>query len=152
MGVDDMADDQITLTDKNGMLTLSRDACLRYLGRTGVGRVAVTVGALPAIFPVNYAMKGDDVVFRTAQGTKLDAAVRNAVVAFEVDHSDRMSHTGWSVMILGPARAITDPGELADTDLLPLTRWARAGGAESTVCISTDLVSGRELVNLRYQT
>jgi hypothetical protein len=133
--------------DRNGMLTLSRDECLRHLGRSGVGRVAVCVGALPAIFPVSYALGGEDVVFRTTPGSKLAAATRNAVVAFEVDHSDRTFHTGWSVMVVGPAREITDPVELADTDRLPLRRWARAGGPEFTVCIRADLVSGRELVN-----
>jgi hypothetical protein len=133
--------------DRNGILTLNREDCLRHLGRTGVGRVAVCVGALPAIFPVNYAMRSEDVVFRTTPGTKLAAAVRNAVVAFEVDHSDRMSHTSWSVMIVGPSDEISDPTELAATDRLPLTRWAGAGGPESTVCIRADLISGQELVN-----
>ena len=137
------------MLDRNGMVTLSREACLRHLGRTGIGRVAVSVGALPAIFPVNYAMRGEDVVFRTAAGTKFAAAVQNAVVAFEVDHSDRMSHTGWSVMVVGPCRELTDPTELAETDRLPLTRWARAGRGEFTVCIRADRLSGRELVNLR---
>jgi uncharacterized protein len=135
------------MVDRNGMMILSREACLRHLGRTGVGRVAVTVGALPAIFPINYAMRGEEVVFRTAPGSKLAAAVRDAVVAFEVDYSDRMSHTGWSVMVVGPSREVTDPTELAGTDTLPLMRWARAGGPEFTVCIRGDLMSGRELVN-----
>ena len=111
-----------------------------------MGRVAVSVSALPAIFPVNYAMLGDDVVFRTTPGTKLDAAVRNAVVAFEVDHFDRFSHSGWSVMIVGPCRAVTEAQELAATERLPLTRWARDGGPESTVCIRSDRVSGRDLL------
>lgn len=133
--------------DRNGMATLSREACLGHLGRTGVGRVAVSVGALPAIFPVNYAMRGEDVVFRTTPGTKLAAAVRNTVIAFEVDDADRMSHTGWSVLVVGPSREITDPNELAETNRLPLRRWARTGGPESTVCIRADVVTGRELVN-----
>jgi uncharacterized protein len=131
--------------DRNGLVTLSRGACLRRLGRTGTGRVAVSVGALPAIFPINYAMWGDDVVFRTTPGTKLAAAVRNAVVAFEVDASNAMSHTGWSVLVVGACREITDPAELAVTDRLPLTRWTRGGGPESTVCIRPELVSGREI-------
>jgi uncharacterized protein len=131
--------------DRNGMVTLERGECMRRLGRTGLGRVAVCVGALPAIFPVNYAMLGEDVVFRTTPGTKLAAAVRNAVIAFEVDSADRMSHTGWSVMVVGPSRVITDPDELAQTRWLPLTRWARGGEPELTVCLQADLVSGREL-------
>ena len=131
--------------DRNGLAVLDREECLRRLPRTGVGRVAVTVGALPAIFPVNYALWGDQIVFRTTPGTKLDAAVRNTVVAFEVDHAELMSHTGWSVMVVGRSRIVTDSTELAETDRLPLTRWAREGGAESTVCIDPEVVSGRAL-------
>jgi hypothetical protein len=132
--------------DRNGLVTLSFEECYRRLGRAGLGRIAVTVGALPAIFPVNYALWGYDIVFRTTPGTKLDAAVSKAVVAFEVDGHDAVTHTGWSVLVVGPCRPVTDPVELRDTSRLPLTRWARAGGPESTVCIRAELVSGRVLV------
>lgn len=131
--------------DRNGLGTMSRSDCLRRLGREGVGRVAVSVGALPAIFPINYAMHGDDVVFRTTPGTKLAAAVDGSIVAFEVDDSDRMSHTGWSVLIVGPCHEVTEPAELHEIDHLPLARWARGGGPESIVRIRSELVSGRLL-------
>ena len=45
-----------------GFRDLSRDECLGYLARVPVARVGVTIGALPAIFPVNFRMRGEDLV------------------------------------------------------------------------------------------
>jgi len=72
------------------------------LGQARVGRVAVSRGEVPAIFPVNYALAGDEIVFFTGEGTKLRAATTNVTVAFEVDHIDPFAQTG-------PAHIIT-PG------------------------------------------
>ena len=126
------------------MVELDREACSRRLGAGGIGRAAVTVGALPAIFPVNFAVLDGDVVFRTGPGTKLDAAVAGAVIAFEIDHFDAFSHTGWSVLVVGTARPITDPGEQARAEHLPLTPWAD-GRRDTFVRIHAAKVTGREL-------
>jgi uncharacterized protein len=134
-------------TDRNGMAVLSTAECLQRLGRAGIGRVAVSIGALPAVFPVNYAVDDGDIYFRTATGTKLTAASRNAVVAFEVDHADRLEHDGWSVLVVGPAAEVTDPAELKRLSALPLRRWI-AGGPDTLVRIRAEHVSGREIAHL----
>jgi nitroimidazol reductase NimA-like FMN-containing flavoprotein (pyridoxamine 5'-phosphate oxidase superfamily) len=74
--------------DRNGLEVLSREECLRLLGTAVLGRVAVSTAALPTILPVNFRFDGRQVLIRTGRGTKLDAATRNAVVAFEVDEVD----------------------------------------------------------------
>jgi nitroimidazol reductase NimA-like FMN-containing flavoprotein (pyridoxamine 5'-phosphate oxidase superfamily) len=130
--------------DRNGMVVLSEHECFKRLGRNGVGRIAVTVGALPPVLPINYAFRGRDVYFRTAAGTKLAAAARNAVVAFEVDHIDCMDHTGWSVLVVGRAAEVLDPAELERLQDLPLSRWL-GQGAETLVRINGDVVSGRAI-------
>ena len=137
--------DETSTLDRNGMHVLDRPACLERLGRNGLGRVAVSVGALPAIFPVNYAVDGDDVYFRTGPGTKLAAASRNAVVAFEVDEADALGHAGWSVLVVGPAAEVIDPVELDRLAHLPLTKWI---GEEpgALVRIRAARVSGRALI------
>ena len=134
-------------TDRNGMVVLSEAECLRRLGTGGVGRVGVSVAALPAIFPVNYAQLDGDIYFRTTPGTKLAAAARNAIVAFEVDRADAMSHTGWSVLVIGPAEEVDDPDELRRLAQLPLTRWVD-GGADTLVRIRASLLSGREMTHV----
>ncbi len=125
---------------------LSVDECRRRIGREGVGRVAVTVNALPAIFPVNYATLDGDIVFRTGPGTKLDAAIAGAVVAFEIDDIDYVEHTGWSVLVVGIARTITDPAERARAGALPLAVWA-GGDRDRFVRLQTEVVSGRVLTH-----
>jgi nitroimidazol reductase NimA-like FMN-containing flavoprotein (pyridoxamine 5'-phosphate oxidase superfamily) len=112
----------------------------------GIGRVAVTVAALPAIFPVNYAVDEGDIYFWTSEGTKLWAAAHNAVVAFEIDTIDPMSHTGWSVMVVGSSSKVTDPTDVKRLGGLPLTPWLRSGSG-SLVRIQASLVSGRELTS-----
>jgi uncharacterized protein len=120
-------------------------ACLALLGAGGIGRVAVSIGAVPAVFPVNYAMLDGEVVFRTGRGTRLDAAMRHAVVAFEVDDVDPLYREGWSVLVVGIADEIADDARRARAEALPLRPWA-PGSAERVMVIRPELVSGGRIV------
>jgi nitroimidazol reductase NimA-like FMN-containing flavoprotein (pyridoxamine 5'-phosphate oxidase superfamily) len=131
--------------DRNGLEVLGRDVCLRLLAGTTLGRVGISSGALPSVLPVNFRFDGRQILIRTGVGTKLDAAVANAVVAFEVDEIDPVAHTGWSVMVTGIAGELTDPGELAAARTSPLARWAPRND-HRVIAISTELVSGRRIV------
>src|SRR4051794_31747685 len=95
-----------------GLEILSEDDCWRLLGTMAIGRVGVTIGALPAIFPVNYVLADGAIVFRTGEGTKLRAAVNRSVVVFEVDDADPVYHGGWSVQAVGVAEVV-GPGDHA---------------------------------------
>lgn len=88
---------------------LSRARCLDLLATTRLGRVGVSVRALPVILPVTYAVIGETVVFRTAPGSKLTAAMHRLVVAFETDRGDPCGAWGWSVLVQGVASEVTDP-------------------------------------------
>jgi len=131
-----------------GMESISEGACLDLLGERGIGRVAVSIGTVPAVFPVNYAVLDGDVVFRTTAGTKLDAAVRRSVVAFEVDDVDPLYHEGWSVLVVGRAELVTDEAFLARVARLPVAPWA-PGTHEHVVAIHPAVVSGRRIVQGR---
>jgi nitroimidazol reductase NimA-like FMN-containing flavoprotein (pyridoxamine 5'-phosphate oxidase superfamily) len=131
--------------DRNGLEVLPRDECLRLLGKGALGRVAVSTAALPTILPVNYRYDGCRILVRTGRGTKLDAATRNAVVAFEIDDVDPATRTGWSVVVTGVATELTDPAELAEVRSHPLERWA-PGEDDRVIAISTDVVSGRRFL------
>ena len=130
--------------DRNGLQVLDRAECLRLLGTVTLGRIGISSGALPVILPVNFRLVGDRIVFRTSAGTKLDAATRGAVVAFEVDAMDPFEHTGWSVMVTGVARQVTDPAELDAIQPDHVARWAPFGD-DCIVAVSTDIVSGRRI-------
>jgi uncharacterized protein len=85
---------------------IDRDECLRLLGSDEIGRLAVIVGNTANIVPVNYALDGETVVFRTDPGTKLDHGPR-ARASFEVDRLDRERRSGWSVVATGRLDEVT---------------------------------------------
>lgn len=135
------------IDNRSGLEVLGRDECMRLLGTFGVGRVAVIDGGHPAIFPVNYAVDDEDVIFRTAGGTKFDAAVRGQIVAFEIDDSDPIYHTGWSVVVTGRAEEITDVERLARVNAGRLRPWAE-GVKDHVVAVHTERVTGRRISHI----
>jgi nitroimidazol reductase NimA-like FMN-containing flavoprotein (pyridoxamine 5'-phosphate oxidase superfamily) len=130
--------------DRNGLEVLQQEECLRLLATQSLGRLGITMEALPVILPVNFRLVGDRIVFRTRTGTKLEAATRNAVVAFEVDDMEPISHTGWSVLVTGVTRRVEDPADLAALAAAGIPRWAPSGG-EHVVEVPLTRVSGRRI-------
>lgn len=98
--------DTTPAADTGVIRDLSRAECLSALRGDHLGRLAVSQGALPLILPVNYAMDGTSIVFRTRQGGLLDRACRNTIVAFEIDQYDATAGSGWSVLVVGVANAL----------------------------------------------
>jgi nitroimidazol reductase NimA-like FMN-containing flavoprotein (pyridoxamine 5'-phosphate oxidase superfamily) len=129
--------------DEDGLEVLDHDECLRLLASRSFGRIGLSADALPTIVPVNYAVVDDQIVIRTRRGTQLARATRDAVVAFEVDEFDERTGTGWSVVIRGLARELTDRAQDAPADAALLDRWHEPEGRH--VGVSIDLVSGRRL-------
>jgi nitroimidazol reductase NimA-like FMN-containing flavoprotein (pyridoxamine 5'-phosphate oxidase superfamily) len=130
--------------DRNGLEVLERDECLRLLASATLGRIGFTSGALPTVLPVNFLLDDERILVRTGRGGKLDAALQDVVVAFEVDDFDPMHHSGWSVAVTGVATEITDPTALYEARLEPVARWAPRGDA-AVIAISTELLSGRRI-------
>jgi nitroimidazol reductase NimA-like FMN-containing flavoprotein (pyridoxamine 5'-phosphate oxidase superfamily) len=123
---------------------LDRAECDRLLAAGSVGHLAFTDSALPQIFPVNYAMDDRTIVFRTTATGRLAACCRDAVVAFEIDRVDSDVRTGWSVLVVGDATAITDDSEIIRARQLPFAPWA-GGERDHYVRITPGIVSGRSL-------
>ena len=103
---------------------LTKSECFELLAHEHLGRVAVVDDLGPVVFPVNFVLDRHMVVFRTDEGTKLDAACRGSRVAFEIDGTDAAAHTGWSVVVRGEAVEVTDPAEVARLRKRPLRPWA----------------------------
>ena len=124
---------------------LSKDECLELLAGREVGRVAVVAEGQPTIFPVNYVLDGDLIVFRTDPGTKLDHGSLDRV-AFEVDEIDFAHHEGWSVVVAGTGREITGALDKASEreQSLPLQPWA-SGPKEHWIRIVAPVITGRRL-------
>jgi nitroimidazol reductase NimA-like FMN-containing flavoprotein (pyridoxamine 5'-phosphate oxidase superfamily) len=111
-----------------------------------VGRVGVTIGGVPAIFPVTYALLDGAIVFRTSPGAKLSAATAGNVVAFEVDHYERQGRVGWSVLIVGQCEVVHDLDVTFEVLQAGLEPWAE-GRRPKLVRIKRDFISGRRLVH-----
>ncbi|MER6750427.1 pyridoxamine 5'-phosphate oxidase family protein [Streptomyces fungicidicus] len=123
---------------------LEPEECRALLSTHGVGRVAVTTAEGPAVVPVNYEVVDDAIVFRTVPGA-LPAAAVGAEVAFEVDRVDEAMSRGWSVLAVGPARAVTEPGEARRlTERAHTTPWA-GGERELWVSIRPARLTGRRI-------
>ena len=137
-------DDLTMEIDRNGLEVLDRDECLRLLATATLGRIGLSSQSLPTVLPVNFMLEGERILVRTGVGSKLEAATRNAVVAFEVDSFDSMYHSGWSVVVTGVTSEVTDPDELAALRTAPIAHWA-SHGDDRVVAISTELVSGRRV-------
>jgi uncharacterized protein len=136
----------MTGVDAMGRLeTLGADDCIERLSSNGIGRLAVVVDGQPIILPVNYALYGHDVVFRSERGTKLHAAVGQRV-AFEIDGVDPLYHEGWSVLLVGTAHEEHDPARLRSYEQLPLTPWV-AGPKAHWVRISGGAITGRRITH-----
>ncbi len=131
--------------DRNGLEVLDRPQCLQLLAGATLGRIGVTVDALPVVLPVNFCLASDRILLRTSPGTKLSAALRGTVVAFEADDVDPLYHAGWSVLVTGIARTASDLEERVALDHGRVPRWAPSGDTR-VVAISTDVVTGRRLV------
>jgi nitroimidazol reductase NimA-like FMN-containing flavoprotein (pyridoxamine 5'-phosphate oxidase superfamily) len=129
---------------KDDPRSFTREQCLALLASVPVGRVVYTDQALPAVMPMNFVLDGDEVVIHTASGSALTAAIRNAVVAFQTDHFDPVTSSGWSITITGQARLVDDAEETARLSRLPLRPWLATANGQF-ISIPARHVAGRRL-------
>lgn len=118
---------------------IDRDECLHILASHHLGRLAVSIQDQPVIFPVNYALDGRSIVFRTDRGTKLYGAC-NRPVAFEVDGIE--GGDGWSVLVIGTAELVEAADEIVRLQKLSLGPW-NPGPKEYWVRIRSGAITGR---------
>ena len=124
------------MTERAEQADLTREDCLRLLRAGGLGRVVFTASAMPAVQPVSYVLHGDEVVFRVADGGPLSTATRHAVVGFQVDDIDPVTHAGWSVLGVGQAYEISE----ADRRSAPV-----AASATHTVAVPLQQLTGQRV-------
>ena len=106
-------------------------------------RLALSVGDRPEIFPINYAVQDDSLLFRTSQGTKLAALTINQHVALEIDGYD--DNGGWSVVVKGAARAAEWGEDFNVAATAGLRPWV-ATVKQVFVRVTPSEISGRSFV------
>ena len=124
------------------MRALTREQCFSLLNTVAIGRVGLSIDALPVILPVNFVVLDEWILFRTVPGTKLDAAIGRSVAAFEADDHAADGSWGWSVLVRGYAHDLRDGrGVPAAGALHP---WPFPHGeANHVVGIEATMVTGR---------
>lgn len=124
---------------------LDREASLALLRSTQLGRVGLSVDALPVIVPVGFSLVGERILFGAQADPRAVAAIDGVIVAFQADAWDPCTRSGWSVLVQGPARRLIDRadlGPLANGHGLP--EWIAE--ASEAVVMSTAVISGCRLV------
>jgi uncharacterized protein len=91
---------------------LGEEECRDLLGSRSVGRVAFVDAAGPTVLPVNFVMVEDALVFRTSPHNEMARHLDGRQVAFEVDHVDDFTQSGWSVLVRGTSRFVESPEDL----------------------------------------
>jgi nitroimidazol reductase NimA-like FMN-containing flavoprotein (pyridoxamine 5'-phosphate oxidase superfamily) len=132
--------------------TIPRDECVHLLGTRQVGRLGFLQGADLVILPVNYAVDGEIVVFRTDEGAKLEGAPLSRV-AFEVDAIDPATREGWSVLIRGVGEELTPAYRKTyeRARSLPIDSWS-PGAKQHWVRIVPTHITGRRLTTVGGDT
>ena len=88
---------------------LSVEQCWELLREAEFGRLAYRLSDEINLVPVNFAVDGDRLLFRTAEGDKLLGVVMHPDVVFEIDDYDE-SHAH-SVIVRGTARRLEEDEE-----------------------------------------
>jgi nitroimidazol reductase NimA-like FMN-containing flavoprotein (pyridoxamine 5'-phosphate oxidase superfamily) len=110
-----------TAPPSDPLRVLTDDECWTRVSTQELGRLVTHVGDVIDIFPVNYAVDRETIVFRTAEGSKLFELTVNDQVLFEVD--DHTDEDAWSVVVRGHAHRLATSDEVAQADRLPLKPW-----------------------------
>lgn len=129
----------------NEPVELSYSTCRDLLGGGILGRVALCTPEGPRIFPVNYSLVNESVVFRTSAFGVVAAHDWRSPIAFEVDHVDYADHKGWSVVATGPGKRVEDPDEIAEIKRTWDPRPWAGGSRPLYVRLSWTELTGRRL-------
>jgi hypothetical protein len=107
------------------MTELDEQACWRLLARASFGRVGfVDEDDELVVLPVNIGVHDRRVIFRTAAGTSLARRGDGSTVAFEADHTDQVAEAGWSVVVRGRLRDVTEGPIPPEWDEFAVHPWA----------------------------
>lgn len=94
---------------------LDRSECLERLATAQIGQLVFTYQAMPDVLPVNVVVADDVLLIPFADGSMIERAARNTVVAFHVDKIDEATHL-----------AGASPWWAARSSCARVTRWPGA--------------------------
>ena len=121
---------------------IDKDESFNLMSYQEIGRIAFHDDAKIVVFPVNYQLIGNAIVFLVGGGGQRDAAMRHKDATFEVDESDSNFQTGWSVMVFGKLRIYEELTDQDDMSRFTHRPWAE-GVKQHALVIEPHAVTGR---------
>ncbi len=109
------------MDETNPVAFLSDKECWEHLHTMELGRLVTRADGIMDIFPVNYVVDDETILFRTAEGTKLFELTLHEQVLFEAD--DHTDDEAWSVVVRGNAHRLETSAEVERADSLGLQPW-----------------------------
>jgi uncharacterized protein len=120
---------------------LSEAECWTQLRGAGLGRLATGAKGIVDIFPVNYLVHNNAILFRSAPGSKLINLTAAPLVAFEADGFDGRWH--WSVVVHGRATRLDNDEDIAESGVMRLAPWSRSPKYNYVRVVPTDITGRR---------
>lgn len=116
------------------------------LGRARIARLGYVDQRGPLMVPVNVAVDAEQrVIFHTARESAL-AGLDGHNVAIEVDGFDRATRSGWSILVRGVARDVTEAKDASAVALLRAAVDCWAPGPRDRVFVVLPLsIDGRHI-------
>lgn len=127
------------------LVVLDPDECWQLLASVPVARVGVQVGERIDVLPVNHTVVGRQVAWLSGAGTKLGAAAAEQPVALEADGIDATGRRGWSVLVHGTARIVTEEGRQQQFFDAEVTPWVAPDQRTIWVEVAEPTISGRRV-------
>jgi nitroimidazol reductase NimA-like FMN-containing flavoprotein (pyridoxamine 5'-phosphate oxidase superfamily) len=131
--------------DWSGLAIMAPEDCYDRLRHAHVGRLGFMDEGEVVILPVNIALDGRSIVFRTGIGAKLSSAVMAKPVCVEIDDWDDFEHTGWSVLARGVAAEVLDDDRIARLVTLPVRPWTNPEVRDHWVSVTVQEITGRRI-------
>lgn len=125
---------------------IAQDECLELMATATVGWLAFVDGEGQQLLPVNFALHGPDVYFRTMAGSVIASlADGHEDVAFAVDHHDDLYQKGWDVTARGTTALVDDPDITAEVAAGARPRPWAPGERDVLIVLRPREISGRRV-------
>lgn len=124
------------------------EQCLALLRRAQFGRVALTLRAVPVVFPVRYALSEGDLLFALSVD-QLAKAIEGSIATLQADGFEEDRGRRWTVLAIGPVVRVEGfEGLEAGRAFLSLAPEAHSGGSGGVFLLQPSILSGRWIDSL----
>jgi hypothetical protein len=90
---------------------ISEGQCWELLAATSVGRLALSVRALPVILPVQYCLDGHRIAACLGHHQIPERSLHQVIIVFTADAIDPVTRSGWFVQVQGRSVIPQRPGQ-----------------------------------------